>query len=44
MRRCDVRVATSGLPLARQERLRQGARTRTEIVAAANKLYAADAR
>jgi hypothetical protein len=33
----------AGLPLARGERLRQGARTRKEILAAAEKLYAADA-
>lgn len=32
----------AGLPLAREERLRQGARTRTEILAAAKKLYAVD--
>jgi hypothetical protein len=32
----------AGLPLAREERLRQGARTRKEILAAAKKLYAGD--
>jgi len=32
----------AGLPLAREERLRQGLRTRREILGAAKKLYAAD--
>ena len=30
----------AGLPKARQERLRQGARTRSEIIRAAERLYA----
>jgi hypothetical protein len=32
----------AGLPKARQERLRQGARTRSEIISAAQRLYAND--